>query len=52
MNFSKQDKLDYISYLRNQLNNEERKPESLFTNYNIFNISKDLINMQKTINNK
>jgi hypothetical protein len=50
MKFSKQDQKDYAAYLKSELTVEQAKTESIFTNHNIFNITKDLNNMNLTIN--
>ena len=50
MKFSIEDKKDYAKFLENELKLEKEKTESLFTNFNSFNISKDLVNMNLLIN--
>lgn len=50
MNYTKQDKRDYASWLTIQLQNEAKKPETVFTNYNSHNLFKDLTDVNKTIN--
>jgi hypothetical protein len=51
MEFSIEDKKDYVKFLENELKIEKEKTESLFTNYNSFNIMKDLVNMNLIIKN-
>ena len=50
MTFSKEDKKEYAEFLEAQIKKERSKEETIFTNFNIDNLYKDLNNIKKQLN--
>ena len=42
MNFNNQDKLEYISYLRNEIAITKEKPENIFNNHYLQNLQNEI----------
>jgi len=49
MQFSKQDRRDYKSYLLAEIEKEQAKPDSFMREYNLTMLNRDLWNIDKTI---
>ncbi len=49
MKFTKNDKLDYINYLSNEIKKTSEKPETIFTNHYINNLYKDMMNIKNNL---
>lgn len=45
MKFNKQDRQEYITFLKREIRKEKRQPESIAKYFNIENLSKDLNNL-------
>ena len=46
MKFTKQDKEDYISYLRDEIAKTKELKESIFTNHYLHNLQNELTNLK------
>jgi len=44
MNFNNQDKLEYISYLRDEITKVKALKETVFTNHYLHNLQNELLN--------
>jgi hypothetical protein len=50
MRFTKEDKLDYIDYLSNEIRKTNQCSETVFTNYYLTNLLEDLKNIKNNLN--
>lgn len=49
MKFTKEDKLDYINYLSNEIKKTSEQSETIFTNHYIANLREDLSNIKNNL---